>query len=356
MSGPQGVRDEARSTGVAPRAAARPAAPPPTPSPRPKPDRFSGAPTAPVDEGKQLADLVKAVEVQKAGQLAGTQASAKIAPEAQSGPKPGGGEEGRDGYVEYKPPQVQRPVYTGGAPALRADQMDQAVVKSNIILRGLYALEGKAPWLLKGYMAFTKVAGPIGAWLNLGYNAYSARKILSDPRAPLFLKGSVVGSTGLAGVSALAATRVALHAFNVWPMAAEGAKLAGKVAGVTGLGAATLLSAMDTFNTFRDPDSTAAEKGFSLLGTGTSAALTVAVLMGVTGPVGIGLGIGAIAFTLAKGFLGKNKYANAVFDGIGKGVSAVAGAAKAAASAVGGFARDAAGTVAGGLKKVFSGW
>ena len=234
--------------------------------------------------------------------------------------------------------------------------MDAAVIKNNLLLRGLYALEEKAPWLLKAYQGFTKVAGPIGAWLNLGYNAYSAKKILSDPRAPLFLKAGVVGSTGLAGASAVAATRVGLHAFNFWPMAAEGAKAAGKFAGVTGLGAATIVSAMDTYTTFRDPKSTAAERGFSLLGTGASAGLTIAVLMGVTGPVGICLCIGAVAFTLAKGFLGKNKYANAVFEGIGKGVSAVTGAIGSAAGAVKDFAKDAAGAVAGGFKKVFSGW
>jgi hypothetical protein len=252
---------------------------------------------------------------------------------------------GRDGHVDYLPPGVSRPVYTGGAPALRPDHMDRAVIQNNLILRGLYAMQDKAPWLLKSYMAVTKVAGPIGAWLNLGYNAYSAKRILSDPRAPGLFKAGVIGSTGLAGVSAAAATRVGLHAFNVWPMAAEGAKLAGKVAGVSGLGAATILSAMDTYTTFKDPNSTAAQKGFSLLATGTSAGLTVAVLMGATGPVGIGLGIGAIAFTLAKGWLGKNEVANRIFGAVGgaisSGVSALA---------------NVGSTLGNGVRKIFSGW
>lgn len=353
MTGPQGVWTDASSGGVAAKPGVRPVPQAtPTPTPRPRHDRYAGPKTAPVDESQKLAELVKTVESQKAGDSAAAQEPP--ADQASQGPRPEG--EGRDGYIQYQPPQVSRPVYTGGAPALRPDQMDQAVVKSNLILRGLYALEDKAPWLLKGYQAFTRVAGPIGAWLNLGYNAYSAKKILSDPRAPMFLKASVVGSTGLAGVSAVAATRVGLHAFNLMPMAAEGAKLVGKVAGVAGLGSATLLSAMDTFNTFRDPNSTAAQKGFSLLGTGASAGLTIAVLMGVTGPVGIGLGIGAVAFTLAKSFLGNNETANAIFEGIGKGVSTAVGAVAGAGKAIGSAVAGAAGTVMGGIKSVFSGW
>lgn len=387
MTGPKGVRDEVRGAGLAPKIAVRPAVPPslpaaaPLPSPRKNADRFGGSHVAPVDENQKLAELVKVVAAktregrpaeptsgeteQAEGKVAGGKPSDGTATASGAGLLPGDAgpridtpdvQDSRDGYIGYQPPQVQRPIYTGGAPALKPEQMDAAVIKNNLLLRGLYALQDRAPWLLKAYQGFTRVAGPIGAWLNLGYNAISARRILADPRAPMFLKGSIVGSTALAGVSAAAATRVGLHAFNVWPMAAEGAKLAGKVAGVAGLGSATLLSAMDTFNTFRDPNSTAAEKGFSLLGTGASAGLTVAVLMGVTGPVGIALGIGAVAFTLAKGFLGKNKYANAVFETIGKGVSQAADAVVGAAKAVGNAIGDAVGTVTGGLKKVFSGW
>ncbi len=359
MPGPQNVSNEAKVTGPVPKPGARPVAAP-TPVPKSPTDRYAGPRTAPIDDNQKLADLVKAVEAQKAGPaLAPGATPAAAAPKEsteQAGTEPKAESDGRDGYVKYQAPQVSRPVYTGGAPALKPAQMDQAMVKNNLMLRALYALEDKAPWLLKGYMGFTKVAGPIGAWLNLGYNAYSARKILSDPRAPMVLKAGVVGSTGMAGVSAVAATRVGLHAFNVWPMATEGAKLAGKVAGVAGLGAGTILSAMDTFNTFRNPKSTSAEKGFSLLGTGFSAGLTVAVLVGLTGPVGIGLGIGAVAFTLAKGFLGNNKYANAVFDGIGKGVSAAGGAVVGAVKAVGSGLASAASSVAGGFKEVFSGW
>ncbi len=323
------VREDVRGAGVAAKATTRPVATP-APAARPQADRLHARGTAPVDEASRVADLVKQVEAKQAE------------PEGDR----------RDGYVQYVPPEVQRPIYTGGAPALKPDQMDQAVIKNNLVLRGLYALEDKAPWLLKAYRGITRVVGPIGAWVNLGYNIFSAKRILSDPRAPGILKGGVVGSTALAGVSALAATRVGLHAFNVWPMAAEGAKLAGKVAGVTGLGAATILSAMDTYTTFKDPNSTAAEKGFSLLATGASAGLTVAILMGVTGPIGIGLGIGAVAFTLLKPWLAKNKIANAVFEGIGKAASAVGGAIADGAKAL----ANVGGSLLDGAKKIFSGW
>ncbi|MBM3275748.1 MAG: hypothetical protein FJZ00_11385 [Candidatus Sericytochromatia bacterium] len=317
---------------MAPKAALATAAAP-VASTVPLPDRYrSNGATVPMNEAAKQAELVAQVKARQAasGGPQGTAAPAR---------------DGRDGHVEYLPPGVSRPVYTGGAPALRPDHMDKAVVQNNLILRGLYAVQDKAPWLLKSYMAVTKVAGPIGAWLNVGFNIHSAKRILSDPRAPGLFKAGVIGSTGLAGVSAVAATRVGLHAFNVWPMAAEGAKVAGKVAGVAGLGAATILSAMDTYTTFKDPGSTSAEKGFSLLATGTSAGLTAAVLMGVTGPVGIGLGIGAIAFTLAKSWLGKNKVANQIFGAVGGAISSGVSAIASAGS-----------TIANGVTKIFSGW
>jgi len=219
------------------------------------------------------------------------------------------------------PPGVSRPVYTGGAPALRPDQMDQAVIDGNLILKTLYSLPQKFQFLTKGYMGLTRVAGPAGAILNLGYNVYSAKRILSDPKAPLFLKGGIVASTGLAGVSAATATRMAASAFGWAPMATDALKSMGKVCGLAGLGAGTILSAMDTFNTFRDPHATPAMKGFSSLATLSSLGLTAVVLLGITGPWGIALGIGAVAFSLFKGWFAKNKTANAVFGAVGHAFS-----------------------------------
>jgi hypothetical protein len=215
------------------------------------------------------------------------------------------------------PPGVSRPIYTGGAPALRPDQMDQAVIDGNLILKTLYSLPEKFSFLRTGYMGLTRVAGPAGAILNLGYNLFSAKRILTDKRAPLFLKGGIVASTGLAGLSAATATRMAASAFGWAPMTTEALKSMGKVCGLAGLGAGTILSAMDTFNTFRDPKATPAEKGFSTLATVSSLGLTAVVLLGVTGPIGIGLGIGAVAFSLFKGWFAKNKTANAVFGAVG---------------------------------------
>ncbi|MDB5098665.1 MAG: hypothetical protein JWM80_3086 [Cyanobacteria bacterium RYN_339] len=212
---------------------------------------------------------------------------------------------------------VSRPIYTGGAPALRPDQMDQAVVDGNLILKTLYSLPEKYAFLRTGYMGITRVLGPAGAVLNLGYNLVSAKRILSDPKAPLFLKGGIVASTGLAGLSAVTAGRMAASAFGWAPMATDALKSMGKVCGLAGLGAGTILSAMDTFNTFRDPNATPAEKGFSTLATVSSLGLTAVVLLGITGPIGIGLGIGAVAFSLFKGWFAKNKTANAVFGAVG---------------------------------------
>lgn len=243
-------------------------------------------------------------------------------------------QQGQEPEESYAPTEVKRPPYTGGAPALKPDQMDEALVKNNLILRLLYGVRHRAPWALRGYQSITKVIGPLGAWLNFGYNAWTAKNILTDPKAPGFLKGSIIGSTALAGVSAAAATRVGLHAFNIMPMATEGAKLMGKVAGVAGLGAGTLLSAMDTFNTFRNPDATNADKGLSLLTTGASAGLTLTVLMGITGPIGIGLGVAVIGLSLFKGPLGRNRYVRAAFDWIAKAGSGVVDGAKKVGGAI----------------------
>jgi len=61
------------------------------------------------------------------------------------------------------PPSVTRSPYTGGAPALKPDEMDPAVVKNNLILRGLYGLPDRLQGLTRGYQLVTRVAGPVGA-------------------------------------------------------------------------------------------------------------------------------------------------------------------------------------------------
>lgn len=295
-------RTEAAAASL-PSGASRPAeAAKPTAGATPRTDRFQGHGARVVSEGDRLAQLKAAVEAARAG----------AQPEPTAKPN-----------EPYQPADVFRPPYTGGAPALDAAEMDATLVNNNPELKLLYAIEDKAPWALKGYQLFTKVLGPLGAVFNLGYSALSAKRMLTDPKAPGFLKGASVASTALAGASAAAAVRVGLHAWNVWPMATQGAVLAGKVAGVAGLGAGAILSAMDTFNTFRNPKATPAEKGLSLIGTVASAALPVTILMGVGGPIGIGLGLAAIALPLLKGRLGKIPALNHVFSAAGHALAPV---------------------------------
>ncbi|MBU6427956.1 MAG: hypothetical protein KGR26_03005 [Cyanobacteria bacterium REEB65] len=221
--------------------------------------------------------------------------------------------------------QIDRPIYTGGAPALEQDQMNQAVIDSNPVLKALYsdAVQARAPWLLDAYQVVSRVAGPAGAFLNLAYNLMDAKKIFSDPRSPAPVRGAIMASTALAGVSAATATRLSLAAFKVLPMANGAMASMGMVAGAAGMGAGTLLGAIDTYNTFTDPNSTPAQRGFSLLSTGASAGLTLAIVAGVGGPIGIGLAAGTIGFMLAKGYLAKNPTANQLFSALGNDMSTV---------------------------------
>ncbi|HEY9722337.1 MAG TPA: hypothetical protein V6D47_09995 [Oscillatoriaceae cyanobacterium] len=238
-------------------------------------------------------------------------------------PKPGSSKPGKKGD-DYKPPTVARTPWTGGAPAFKPEQMSAAVVENDPILKGLYNLPSKLQFVTNGYMRITPVLGPLGELVFFGLNLKNSWTFLKDPKTPKLLKGGIVGATVLSGASAAAATRLGLSALNVAPMSTAALKSVGQFAGATMAGAGTLLSAMDTYNTFRSNKFTAAEKGFSLMGTLASGGLLVCMAAGIANPVvGVTLGVGAVAMPMLKMFLGKNKAANAVFGGIGKAASAV---------------------------------
>lgn len=274
-------------------------------------DRVRVQAASPLSEAERLAVLKAAVDATRQPVLV------PAAPVPTPSPPEASRIQGGGGKTAYRPPDVVRLPYSGGAPALDVEQMDPAIINTNLELKTLYSLQKKAPWALRGYQIFSKVLGPLGAIANLGYTSFNMRRILLDPKAPTFLKGGIVAATGLAGVSTAAAIRVGLHAWKLWPMAAQGAALVGKIAGVGGLGAGAVLSAMDTFNTFRDPAASPAARAVSLLGTVAAFALPIAVLLGAAGPVGFGLGVLAVALPFLKGPLGKVPILNRFFGSIG---------------------------------------
>lgn len=217
----------------------------------------------------------------------------------------------------YTPPLVVQSPFKGSAPALAAEAMDEAVIQQDMSLRVIYGLKDRFPIVLRVYSAVTRVAGPLGAIAWFGLNIHNSIKFLRDPKAPVILKGGIVGATVLSGAAAATATRMSLAAFNVWPATNQALQLLGRATGVFAGGAGTLLAVMDTYNTFRNPRSTPAEKGFSVIGTAAAAAGIVTLLAGVTGPLGIVLGALAAAGPLAKNFLGKKPLANQIFGQIG---------------------------------------
>ena len=280
----------------------------------------------------------------------------------------------------YTPQSINQSPVSGGGPAVEPDQMSPQVINSSPTLKFLYSdfVQTRAPWLLDVYQFATRVTGPVGAFVSLGFNLWNAKKLLSDSKAPVFIKGGIVSSTALAGVSAATATRLSLAAFKVLPMADTAMSALGKVAGVTGLGAGAILAGINTYNTFANPKSTAAQKGFSVTTTAASVALTIVTASSLGGPLGAGLGIGlaavAVGAMFAQSFLAHNKIANQVFSTIGKGVEAgakglvrgakavggaVVGAARTVghvASSIGHGLSSAADAVGGTLSHVFSGW
>lgn len=228
--------------------------------------------------------------------------------------------EGSGGRAVEDQPGLTRLPYTGGTPALKMEQMDQAMVKNNLILRGLYALPERFRFMLQGYQGLTKVLGPLGAAAFFGVNVKNSIAYLKDPKTPAFAKVSVTGATALSGVTAAIALRMGASVFGLGPMSTTALKSWGRVAGLAGGGAGVLLAGLDTFNTLRNPNATAAEKGFSIMGTGAAVGLLGFMAAGMTGPLGIVLGVSSLALPFLKGFLAKNKVANQVFGTIGNGL------------------------------------
>lgn len=268
--------------------------------------------------------------------------------------------------AEYQPPTINQSPISGGAPALEPEQMSPAVVNSSPTLKVLYSglVQNKAPWLLDVYQYATRLTGPIGAFVNLGFNLWNAKKIFSDPKTPVFVKGGIAASTALAGVSAATATRLSLAAFKVLPMADTAMRAMGNVAGIAGLGAGTILAGLNVYNTFHNPKATDAAKGFSVATLTGSTALTIVTAMAAAGSIapgvgtvlGVGLGILTVGTMFAQSFLAHNKIANEVFKAVGDGVST---AAKAVGGAVEGAARSVghlASSVGHDIASVFSGW
>ncbi len=334
---------------------------------------WAGQPTPPADPGPRTADRLAPTEGwhqeymddrQKVASMIAAVASARSKHAAES----------------YAPQSVNQSPVSGGGPAVEPDQMSPQVINSSPSLKFLYSnfVQTRAPWMLDVYKFATRVTGPVGAFVSLGFNLWNAKKLLSDPKSPAFIKGGIVGSTALAGVSAATATRLSLAAFKVLPMADTAMSALGKVAGVTGLGAGAILAGINTYNTFSNPKSTAAQKGFSVTTTAASVALTIVTASSIGGPLGAGLGIGlaavAVGAMFAQSFLAHNKIANQVFSTVGKGfeagarglvrgAKAVGGAVAGAARAVGHVAgsighglSSAADAVGGTLSHVFSGW
>lgn len=247
------------------------------------------------------------------------------------------------------PPSLIKSPYPGGT-GMRIDQMDEASRNNNLMLRLFDKLPGRlGAAVTSGYDKFSRFAGPIGAFANLGLNVFNTAKVWSDPNAPTYMKVGMPVATAGAAVSAAGAGLVLANnmgwsnlatKFSLGPL--QGLEGISRGVGVAGFGAGAVLSAMDTIKTFSDPNSTAAEKGFSALGTGSAIGLTALTLLGISGPIGIALGVGAMAFPLLKGFLAKNPVANAVFEKVGEVAKPVVDAVK-----------DVGGKVVDGVKNFF---
>lgn len=245
------------------------------------------------------------------------------APAAPAAKAPASPKLAKDAYVRAEaaePPELTRLPYTGGTPTLKPEQMSPALVKNNLVLRTLYALPERLRFLLKGHQALSKVLGPVGAAAFFGVNVKNTITFWKDPKTPVFAKASVAGATALSGVTAALALRMGASLFGLGPLSTPALKTMGRAAGLAGGGAGVLLAGLDTFNTFRNPKATAAEKGLSVMGLGASAGLLGFMALGMTGPLGIVLGVSGLALPLLKGFLGKNKVANQIFGTVGKAV------------------------------------
>ena len=85
-----------------------------------------------------------------------------------------------------------------------------------------------------------------------------------------------------------------------------------------------VLSALDTINTYQNPNATAGEKGLSTIATGMTASLAAMAILGVGGPFGAIFGIGSLVLTIFKGKLGKIGVVNKAFEAIGSAIAPAA--------------------------------
>lgn len=171
-----------------------------------------------------------------------------------------------------------------------------------------------------------RFAGPVGSAIFTGWGAFQTRKLFKDPTAPTYAKAGMATATGLGAVALGGAVPLALSTFGKLSLSTAAASTLGRVVGGAGAGAGAAVNVIDTIATFRNKDATAGQKAFSLLGSVSAVGATAAFALGAaTGPVGIALIAGSIAFPLLKNWLGKSKAANSVFGAIGSGIKKLFG-------------------------------
>lgn len=264
----------------------------------------------------------KAVRVSPAARAAAKPASAKPAMKADTLVRTAPAQAPKNEAVYEAPKLFKLP--GAAAPALPRTQMYAPSIDNDPIQKLIYSLEHKAPIVFKGYQLYTRSVGTAISFLNFGLSAYNTIKIVGDKHAPTYLKAGMVGATVLTGASMAGIARQALHAYGLRPMTDAGAQLVGKFSGIAGSLGGFVLSALDTINTFRNPDATAGEKGLSTIATGMTAALAGMAILGVGGPFGAIFGIGSLVLTIFKGKLGKIGFINDTFEKIGSAIAPAA--------------------------------
>lgn len=230
--------------------------------------------------------------------------------------------------AEAKPEAYQAPklfkLPGASAPALPRTQMYGPSVDNDPIQKLIYSLEHKAPVVFKGYQLYTRSVGTALSFVNFGLSAYNTVKIMGDKNAPTYLKAGMVGATALTGAAMAGVARQALHAYGLRPLTDAAAQAAGKFSSITGSLGGFVLSALDTINTYQNPNATAGEKGLSTIATGMTASLAAMAILGVGGPFGAIFGIGSLVLTIFKGKLGKIGVVNKAFEAIGSAIAPAA--------------------------------
>lgn len=264
----------------------------------------------------------KAVRVAPAARAA-KPAPAKAAVAADSFTRTAAAQPAADKEGVYEAPKLFK-IPGASAPALPRTQMYGPSVDNDPIQKLIYSLEHKAPVVFKGYQLYTRSVGTALSFVNFGLSAYNTVKILGDKHAPTYLKAGMVGATALTGAAMAGVARQALHAYGLKPLTDAGAQAVGKFSGIAGSLGGFVLSALDTINTFRNPDATAGEKGLSTVATGMTASLALMAILGVGGPFGAIFGIGSLVLTIFKGKLGKIGFINDTFEKIGNAIAPAA--------------------------------